>query len=159
MVPQFHRSSILYRTGEAQPASCIRLQKRKPNSHMVICGDELFDFIRFFKNQLFIVDFDENSMYLATSNGFNVLPHFDSSLSSSQWKNRKQQQFPFYQWNQEVDKSYRISLLRSQAISFDERDNSLFVSTKNGLKHISKQGIRPFSIYGKEVYASSFWVY
>ncbi len=141
------------------------------------------DFIRFFKKHLFIVgtptntyivnplqkkmkdelplkaitdvDFDENSLYLATSNGFYVLPYFDSSISLLRWKNEKQLQFPFYQWNQSIDNPYLVSPQRSQAISFEENKQSLFVSTKNGLQQLSKQGIRPFDINGKEVSASS----
>lgn len=100
-------------------------------------------------------DFANNSLYLATSNGFYVLPYLDSSLTLADWKTSMKQQFPFYQWNQRIDHPYLISLQRSQAIRFDNNNQALFVSTKNGLQQVTQQGIKPFYINGKEVYVSS----
>ncbi|CAN5577745.1 hypothetical protein BH11BAC5_BH11BAC5_54670 [soil metagenome] len=101
------------------------------------------------------VDFDNNSLYLATSNGFYVLPYIDSLLTLAGWKTSMQQQFPFYQWNKPIDDPYLMSWQRSQAIRFDKNHRSLFVSTKNGLQQVTRQGIKAYLINGKEVYVSS----
>ncbi len=100
-------------------------------------------------------DFANNGLYLATLNGFYVLPYLDSSLTLANWKTSMQQQFPFYQWNQRIDHPYLLSMQRSQAIRFDKNNQALFVSTKNGLQQVTQQGIKPFYINGKEVYVSS----
>ena len=151
--------------------------------HNMFNGYGSIDFIRFFKNHHFIVgtstntyvinplerkieselplksitdiDFDTNSLYFATPNGFYVLPYSDSSFRLSQWKTEKQQQFPFYHWNINTNDPYLISPQRSGAIRFDRGGHSLFVSTKNGLQQVTKNGLTPFLINGKEVYASS----
>jgi hypothetical protein len=153
--------------------------------HNMFNGYGSIDFIRFFKNHYFIVgtstntyiinplqkkieselplksiidiDFDKNSLYVATPNGFYVLPFFDSSLSLPYWKIAKQQQYPFYNWNEATDNPYLIFPQRSQAIRFDKSEQSLFVSTKNGLQQVTQKGIQQFYINGKEVYASSLW--
>jgi hypothetical protein len=151
--------------------------------HNMFNGYGSIDFIRFFKNHHFIVgtstnayiidplqkkiedelplksiidiDFDKNSLYVATPNGFYVLPFADSSLSLSHWKITKQQQFPFYNWNETTNDPYLIFHQRSQAIRFDKNQQSLFVSTKNGLQQVTQKGIQPFHINDKEVFASS----
>jgi len=144
------------------------------------------DFIRLFKNHRFIVgtstntyivnplqkkiinelpvksiidvDFDRNSLYLATLNGCYVLPDLDSSLNLQAWKLVKQQQFPFYHWNRlPRDSFYIISSQNCQAVRFDKSQQSLILSTKNSLQQVTQKGIEPFYINGKEVYASFLW--
>ena len=132
--------------------------------HNMFNGYGSIDFIRFFRDHRFIVgtstntyvanpkqkkietelpiksiadiDFDENSAYAATSTGFWALPFSDSTLNS-------------------VHSPFMLSPQRSGAVRFDKTDQSVFVSTKNGLQHTTKNGIRSFLINGKEVYASS----
>lgn len=154
--------------------------------HNMFNGYGSIDFIRFFKDHRFIVgtstnvyvvnplqkkiesklpltsiadiDFDTNSLYLATPNGFYVLPFLDSALRLPFWKIEKKRQFPFYNWNASGSvEAYLISPRRSQAIRLDDEEHSLFVSTKNGVQQVTKNGIKPFLILGKEVYASSLW--
>ena len=143
------------------------------------------DFIRFFKSHRFIVgtstntyvvnplqkkivdelplksisdvDFDKNNLYLATINGCYVLPNVDSTFVLSDWQAAKQQQFPFYQWKQSVSHPYIISSQSCKAVRFDKNEQSLFISTKDGLRKVTQKGIEPFYINGKEVYASSLW--
>lgn len=144
------------------------------------------DFIRFFKNHRFIVgtstntyvvnpvqkkiidelplksisdvDFDKNSLYLATLDGCYVLPDVDSTFVLSDWQTAKQQQFPFCQWKQTVSNHPCIISSHScKAVRFDKNEQSLFISTKDGLRKVTQKGIEPFYINGKEVYASSLW--
>jgi len=144
------------------------------------------DFIQFFKNHHFIVgtstntyiinplqkkiidelplgsisdvDFDDNSLYLATLNGCYVLPDLGSTFNLSDWQAVKQQQFPLYNWNKPVGNSpYIISPQSCKAVRFDKSEQSLFISTKDGLRQFTRRGIEPFYINGKEVYASSLW--
>lgn len=151
--------------------------------HNMFNGYGSIDFMRFFKNHRFVVgtsmntyvvnplkkkiedeipiksitdiDFDSNSLYVATPGGSYVLPFSDTSISVPVWKTEKKQQFPFSNWNNATNDSYSLSLQRSQAICFDKNEQTLFVSTKNGLQKITKKGMEPFFINHKEVYASS----
>jgi signal transduction histidine kinase len=154
--------------------------------HNMFNGYGSIDFIRFFKNHNFIVgtstntylvnplqkriinelplgsindvDFDQNSLYLATSNGCYVLPDLDSTVSLSDWQTLKQQQFPFYRWDRPfADNPYIISSPSCKAVRFDKSRQSLFISTKDGLRQVTQKGMEPFYINGKEVYASSLW--
>ena len=151
--------------------------------HNLFNGYGSIDFIRYFKDHHFIVgtstntylinplhkkieaelplksiadiDFDKNSLYLANPNGVYVLPFSDLPLNFPDWKKEKSEQFPFNSWNNSVDRFYPISLERSHAIRFNTNDQTVFISTKNGLQQVTKKGVRPFLINKKEVYASS----
>jgi len=153
--------------------------------HNMFNGYGSIDFIRLFKDHHFIVgtstntyivnpvkkrieyeiplksitdvDFDKNSLYVATPGGFYMMPFPDTSISLHVWKTEKKKQFPFFNRKDATDDPYVILQQRSQAICFDKDQQSLFVSTKNGLQQVTHNGIEPFYLNGKEVYASSLW--
>ena len=102
------------------------------------------------------VDFDEHSLYLATSNGFYMLPYLDS-LTIGDWSSLKKGQFPFLRNLPPAADPFLFTGNRSSAIRYDTETRSLFVSFKNGLHRIDKNGISPFYIGGKQVFASSMW--
>lgn len=153
--------------------------------HYLFNGFGSIDFIRFYKNHLFLVgssvntyvvnpkekkienllpleaildvDFDSSTLYLATTDGFYLLPYLDSDFTLADWIKEKQRLLPFYDWKQRAGGAFLFSPQRSRAIRYDKRLQSLFVSTKNGLQEVNKNGIQPFYINGKEVFASSLW--
>lgn len=148
-------------------------------------GDGSIDFIRYYKDHLFLVgssantymvnpvnkkiknllpfetivdvDFDSSSLYLATTRGFFLLPYPGSSLTLKEWKQAKQKAFPFYQWNQNNGKIFLFSPQSAHAVRYSNTQQLLFISTKNGLLEMNKKGIFPFQINSKAVFASSLW--
>jgi signal transduction histidine kinase len=142
------------------------------------------DFIRFFKNHTFVtgssvntyivnpvekqvknllplssvkdVDFDENSLYIAATNGFYAMPFVDS-IDLPVWQQIKQKQFSFLKSFQSLDEAYLFTANRSWAVRYDRVMRNLFVSFKNGLHRIDEKGIHPFYIKGKPVFTSSLW--
>jgi two-component sensor histidine kinase/ligand-binding sensor domain-containing protein len=142
------------------------------------------DFIRFFKNHTFVagssvntyivnpvekqvknllplssvkdVDFDENSLYIATTNGFYMMPFVDS-IDFPVWQQVKQIQFSFLKSFQSLDGAYLFTANRSWAVRYDQVMRNLFVSFKNGLHRIDERGIHPFYINNKPVFTSSLW--
>ncbi len=151
--------------------------------HNMFNGFGSIDFIRFFKDHRYIVgtstnsyiidpiqkkieedlpvksitdlDFDKNNLYLATPNGFYLLPLPDSSTSSPDWQVASQGQLPFFHHDNTMGEPYLLSAQRSQAICFDSEERTVYVSTKNGLQQVTKNGVHPFYINGQEVYTSS----
>ncbi len=117
------------------------------------------DFIRFYKDHKFVVgtsaktfivnpvekkvedllpfssvqdvDFDDNSLYLATVNGLYIMPYLDST-GLPVWLQKKKQQFPFLQWNPSAKHPYLFAPIRANAIRYDRKLGSLFVSFKTG---------------------------
>ena len=142
------------------------------------------DFIRFFKNHTFVtgssvntyivnpvekqvknllplssvkdVDFDENSLFIATTNGFYMMPFVDST-DLPVWQRVKQKQFSFLKSIKSSDEAYLFTANRSLAVRYDQVMRNLFVSFKNGLHRIDEKGIHQFNIDGKPVFASSLW--
>jgi two-component sensor histidine kinase len=141
------------------------------------------DFIRFFKSHTFVVgssintyvvnpvekkiknllplfsvkdvDFDENTLYIATDNGFYMMPYLDS-INLPVWIRLKQKQFPFVTY-QNFNDAFLFTAGRSWSVRFDRSLGSLFFAFKNGLHQINRKGIHPFYINKKEVFASSMW--
>lgn len=142
------------------------------------------DFIRFYKNHRFVVgtstntyiinpvekklegllplssvkdvDFDEQSLFLSTSNGFYVMPYL-LSISLVDWLRMKQKQFPFLKQTQPAGNPHLFVIKRTRAIRYDKQAKSLFVASKDGLNEVNEKGINPFYVNGKPVFASSMW--
>src|SRR5687768_16793420 len=101
------------------------------------------------------VDFDDNSLYLATAGGFYMMPYLDT-LSLPVWMQFKQKQFPFIKSSQ-ADSLYSFATKRSRAVRYDAKLRSLFVSFKDGLYQVNEKGIHPYLINNKPVFVSSMW--
>ena len=157
--------------------STINWEKQLPDNYGSV------EFIRFYKNHRFIVgtsvntyivnpiekqvedllnlssvkdvDFDTNSLYLATANGFYTAPYTDSA-GLAFWFLNKQNQFPFLK-PVAPGNFYLLATKRSRAVRYDEKRHSLFVSFKDGLYEMGNKGIQPFHIDNKQVFASSLW--
>jgi len=142
------------------------------------------EFIRFYKNHRFVVgtsvntfivnppeqkvedllslaavkdvDFDAQSLYLATSNGVYLMPYLDA-VTFLEWQQSKERQFPFLKELESESDPYLFTPNRSSAIRYEAETGSLFVSFKNGLHQINNGGIRPFTVNDKPVFASSLW--
>ena len=101
------------------------------------------------------VDFDDNSLYLATANGLYMIPYLDT-LGLPLWLQFKQQKFPFIKPVQ-PDSLYLFATKRSRAVRYDTKLRSLFVSFKDGLHQVNETGIHPYLINNKPVFVSSMW--
>lgn len=102
------------------------------------------------------VDFDAGNLYLATTNGFYLLPYIDSVLNLPGWLN-KQPLLPGHVSLQKGLEAFQFSPFRSRAVRYDKSAGTLFVASKNGLQQVNEKGIQPFLINGKEVFATSLW--
>lgn len=152
--------------------------------HNLFNGYGSIDFIRYYKNSRFLVgssvntyiinprekkiedllpldaildvDFDGGNLYLATTQGFYLLPYIDSVLNLPGWLNKR----PIMPGNirlQKGSETFLFSPFRSRAVRYDKSAEALFVASKNGLQQVDEKGIKPFYIGGKEVFATSLW--
>ena len=101
------------------------------------------------------VDFDDNSLYLATGSGFYLMPYVDS-VNLPGWLRLKQKQFPFVK-PINSNTSYLFATKRSRAVRYDTKLRSLFVSFKDGLHQVNEKGVHPYLINNKPVFVSSMW--
>ncbi|HEV7331981.1 MAG TPA: triple tyrosine motif-containing protein [Flavisolibacter sp.] len=141
------------------------------------------DFIRYLNNDLFIVgsstdayivnaaekkivatlaikgildvDFDGSSFYIASATGMYVVPYLRKATDKKAWLQQKKAQFPFFNWEAGNSNVYLLLPQRTAAIRFDSLHRQVYAATKNGLYEITKGGIHPYLINGKEVFATS----
>ena len=142
------------------------------------------EFIRFFKNHIFVVgssvntyvvnpvekkvedllplssvkdvDFDDNSLYLATASGVSIMPLSDS-LDFTAWLQEKQKKFPSFKVSNNQFQPNLFLPGRTHAIRYDVATNSLFVAFKNGLHEVNESGLHVVSINARPVFASTMW--
>lgn len=104
---------------------------------------------------IFDVGIDSSSFYLATPVGVYIVPYLKSSEDKKRWLQIKQEQYPFYDWKNNGPDTYLLFPQRTRSIRFDSLRQQVYAATKNGLFEVSKKGIHPYLIDGKEVYATS----
>jgi signal transduction histidine kinase len=141
------------------------------------------DFIRYLKNDLFIVgsstdtyivnarerrivvslpikaiqdvDFDGSSFYVATAGGLYVVPYLEQSHEKGAWLQKKREQFSAFNWKDSGAAAYLLFPQGTRSVRFDSFNYYVYAAAKNGLYEVNEKGAHPYLINGKEVFATA----
>jgi signal transduction histidine kinase/ligand-binding sensor domain-containing protein len=94
--------------------------------------------------------YDSKAIYIAAASGLFVIPNQKSDSLNKQIRGAFGNAFKY----NAVD-NYFYLRIRSRAISYFPDQNALFVTFKNGLYKIDKNGMQPFLFNNEQVYAAS----
>ena len=102
------------------------------------------------------VEFNGGNLYMATAKGFYAMPHLDSLLALPGWE-KTNPLLPQTNSVQRQGEVFQYTNNRTRAVRYDEGEKALFIAGKDGLQRVNKQGMHPYLINGKEVFATSLW--
>jgi signal transduction histidine kinase/ligand-binding sensor domain-containing protein len=94
--------------------------------------------------------YDDKAIYIASTSGLFVIPHERSDRLNQQIMDAFGHVFQY-----DTAGNYFYMRIRSRAVSYLPDQAALFVTLKNGLFKIDKNGLKPFLFNNEQVYAAS----